>query len=246
MNSGFLSIFKREFRSYFASPVAYIFIILFLVMNGVFTFFVGAFYERGQADLTPFFNFHPWIYLVFIPALSMRLWSEERAQGTIELLLTLPITIYQAVLAKFIAAWSVSGIALVLTFPIWLTVNYLGQPDNGVIFASYIASWILAGAFLSVSSLFSACSSNQVVALILSICIGFFFVVAGLPIVLSWFSGWAPNVVIDAVASLSFLGHFQNISKGILDIRDVVYFVVVIAVFLYMTSLIVSVSKAAK
>src|SRR5487761_1164892 len=161
-----LTIFRREFASYFATPLAYVFIVIFLVLAGVLTFFLGDFFERGQADLRPFFMFHPWLYLVLIPALSMRLWAEERKSGTIELFLTLPIRIGEAVLGKFLAAWCFAGIALFLTFPFWITVNFLGHPDNGVILASYAASWLMAGAILAIGAAISASTKNQVVAFV--------------------------------------------------------------------------------
>ncbi|MFM2287116.1 MAG: hypothetical protein RL684_259, partial [Pseudomonadota bacterium] len=182
--NGTMTIFKRELHSYFATPVAYVFIVIFLLLSGAFTFYLGNFYERGQADLQPFFNFHPWLYLFLVPAVSMRLWAEERKSGTIELLLTLPVTMWQAVLGKFLAAWAFIGIALALTFPIWLTVNYLGSPDNGVIFASYLGSLLMAGAFLAIGSCLSASTRNQVVAFILTVVTCFLLLLAGFPLVL--------------------------------------------------------------
>src|SRR5450432_2110570 len=167
--STIVTLFKRELASYFATPVAYVFIVIFLLLAGTFTFYFGNFFERSQADLLPFFNFHPWLYLFLVPAVGMRLWSEERKSGTIEMLLTLPVTMWQAVAGKFLAAWAFIGIALVLTFPIWITVNYLGSPDNGVIFASYIGSFLMAGAFLAVGSCISACTRSQVIAFILTV-----------------------------------------------------------------------------
>jgi ABC-2 type transport system permease protein len=164
-------LFRREFSSFFATPVAYVFIGIFLILSSVFTFFVGGFYERGQADLLPFFNFHPWLYLFLVPAIAMRSWSEERKSGTIELLMTLPISTWQAMLAKHFAAWAVLGLSLLLTFPLWLTVNYLGNPDNGIIVAAYIGSWLMAGAFLSIGMCMSAMTKNQVVAVILSLAV---------------------------------------------------------------------------
>jgi len=169
MNTLF-TICKREFSAYFATPVAYVFIFIFLVMSGVFTFYLGNFYQRGQADLLPFFNFHPWLYLFFMPAVAMGLWSQERQLGTIELLMTLPVTLWQAVLGKFLAAWLFAGLALLLTLPLWITVNYLGTPDNGVILASYLGSWLMAGAFIAVGSCMSAFSRNQIVAFIFALC----------------------------------------------------------------------------
>ena len=192
----------RELRSYFATPLAYVFIVIFLAMMGVFTFYLGGFYERGQADLTPFFNFHPWLYLFLVPAIAMRLWAEERKSGSIELLMTLPVTMWQAVLGKFLAAWLFIAVALALTFPIWLTVNYLGDPDNGVIVAAYLGSLLMAGGFLAIGACISAANRNQVVAFIVTVVICFLFMLAGFPLVLNFFSGWLPTAVLDAISCL--------------------------------------------
>ena len=243
--SGTATIFRRELRSYFATPVAYVFIVIFLLLSGALTFYLGSFYERGQADLQPFFNFHPWLYLFLVPAVSMRLWAEERKSGTIELLLTLPVTMWQAVLGKFLAAWSFIAIALALTFPIWLTVNYLGSPDNGVILASYIGSLLMAGAFLAVGSCLSAATRNQVVAFILTVVICFLLLLAGFPLVLDFFSAIAPQGVVDAVAGLSFLTHFNSITKGVIDLRDILYFALMILAWLYATAIVIGMKKAA-
>ena len=227
------ALFRRELRSYFATAVAYVFIVIFLVLMGTFTFYLGGFYERGQADLRPFFNFHPWLYLFLVPAISMRLWAEERKTGSIELLMTLPITPWQAVLGKFLAAWAFTGIALVLTFPIWITVNYLGEPDNGAIFTGYVGSFLMAGGFLAIGACVSAFTRNQVIAFVISVVVCFGFLLSGFPMVLDVFSGWLPQFVIDGIASLSFLTHFANISRGVIDFRDLVYFGLVIGAFLY-------------
>lgn len=243
--NGTLTIFRRELRSYFATPVAYVFIVIFLLMAGAFTFYMGGFYERGQADLQPFFSFHPWLYLFLVPAVSMRMWAEERKSGTIELLLTLPVTLWQAVSGKFLAAWAFIAIALVLTFPIWLTVNYLGDPDNGVIFASYLGSLLMAGAFLAIGSCISATTRNQVVAFILTVVACFLLLLAGFPLVLDVFRAVAPQGVVDAIAGLSFLTHFASISKGVIDLRDLVYFVLMIGVWLYATAVVIDMKKAA-
>jgi len=237
-------ILRRELRSYFATPLAYVFIIIFLVLANVFTFNLGGFYERGQADLAPFFNFHPWLYLFLIPAISMRLWAEERKSGSIELLMTQPITLWQAVAGKFLAAWVFTGVALALTFPIWITVNYLGSPDNGAIFAAYVGSLLLAGGFLAIGSCMSALTRNQVIAFILSVVVCFLFLLAGYPLVLNLFSAWAPQVIVDAIASLSFLQHFESISKGVIDIRDLLYFAMLIGLFLLATAITLDVRKA--
>jgi ABC-2 type transport system permease protein len=237
-------IFRRELANYFSTPLAYIFIIIFLVMNGIFTFDLGAFYVRSQADLQPFFNFHPWLYLFMIPALAMGLWADERKTGTIELLLTLPIRLGEAVVGKFLAAWVLSGIALLLTFPIWITVNYLGNPDNGVIFAGYLGSWLMAGGFLAIGSGMSAITRNPVIAFILTVAICFLFVATGSEIVLGAFSSWAPQILVDAIAALSFLSHFDSISKGVLDLRDILFFVIFILCWLLATAIIIELKKA--
>ena len=203
--NGILSIYKREFTSYFVTPVAYVFIVIFLFMTGVFTFYLGAFYESNQADLEPFFRFHPWLYLFLIQAISMRLWSDERKSGTIELLMTLPVAITDTVVAKYLAAWSFTAIALSLTFPMWITVNYLGNPDNTVVLASYIGSLIMAGGFLAIGSCISALTKSQVIAFVISVVICFMFILSGFPMVLDLFEDWAPQAVIDAIASFSFL-----------------------------------------
>ncbi|HMM66663.1 MAG TPA: ABC transporter permease subunit [Dokdonella sp.] len=242
--SAISTVFRRELRSYFATPVAYVFIVIFLVLSSAFTFYLGGFYERGQADLLPFFNFLPWLYLFLVPAVSMRLWSEERKSGTIELLLTLPITMWQAVMGKFLAAWSFIGIALALTFPLWITVNYLGNPDNGVIIASYLGALLMAGAFLAIGSCISAATRNQVVAFILTVVACFVLVMAGFPLVLDAFRAWAPQGLVDAIAGLSFLTHFASISKGVIDLRDLLYFVLMIGFWLYASAIVIDLKKA--
>ena len=242
--SAITTVFKRELRSYFATPVAYVFIVIFLVLSSAFTFYLGNLYERGQADLMPFFTFHPWLYLFLVPAVSMRLWSEERKSGTIELLLTLPVTMWQAVLGKFLAAWAFIGIALALTFPLWITVNYLGDPDNGVIFASYLGSLLMAGAFLAIGSCISASTRNQIVAFILTVVICFLLVMAGFPLVLDAFRAWAPQGLVDAIAGLSFLTHFVSISKGVIDLRDLLYFALMIGFWLYASAIVIDIKKA--
>lgn len=238
------ALIRRELQSYFATPVAYVFIVIFLMLMGAFTFYLGNFYERGQADLRAFFNFHPWLYLFLVPALSMRLWAEERKSGTIELLMTLPITPAQAVLGKFLASWAFAGIALTLTFPIWLTVNYLGDPDNGAIFAAYIGSLLMAGGFLAIGSCLSAFTRNQVIAFVLTVVACFGFLLSGFPLVLDLFSGWAPQVIVDGIASLSFLTHFTDISRGVIDIRDLIYFALVIGTFLYANMIVLGWKQA--
>ena len=237
-------ILRRELIAYFATPVAYVFIVIFLVLSGALTFHLGGFYERGQADLAPFFNFHPWLYLFLVPAISMRLWAEERKSGNIELLLTLPITMAEAVVGKFLAAWLFTGIALVLTFPLWISVNYLGDPDNGVILAAYIGSMLMAGGFLAIGACISATTKNQVIAFIISVVICFAFLLSGFSIVLDFFRAWAPQMVVDAIASLSFLTHFSSISKGVIDLRDIIYFISLIAFWLYANTVVIELKKA--
>jgi ABC-2 type transport system permease protein len=237
------TVMRRELAGYFTTPVAYVFIVIFLMMTSVFTFYLGGFYERGIADLDPFFRFHPWLYLFLVPAISMRLWAEERRSGTIELLLTLPLTLPQAVIGKFLAAWLFLGVCLALTFPMWLTVNYLGDPDNGAILAAYLGSWLMAGGMLAIGSCMSALTRNQVIAFILSVVVCFLFLLSGLPLVLDLFSGWAPQVVVDGVASLSFLSHFGDISRGVIDLRDLIYFALVIGFWLVANMILLELRK---
>ena len=238
------TVYKRELSAYFSTPLAYIFIVIFLALAGAMTFFLGSFFERGQADLAPFFVFHPWLYLLLVPAISMRLWAEERKSGTIELLLTLPLTPTHAVLAKFFAAWTFAGIALALTFPMWLTISWLGKPDHGVIFAGYVGSFLMAGGYLAIGSCVSAMTKNQVIAFVVSVVVCFAFTVAGAPIVLAFFSAWAPQVVLDAIASFSFLSHFNAITDGVIDVRDLLYFASLIAVWLFANTVLVDANKA--
>ena len=232
------ALFRRELQSYFATPVAYVFIVIFLVLMGAFTFYLGNFYERGQADLGPFFIFHPWLYLLLVPAITMRLWAEERKTGSIELLMTLPITPWQAVLGKYLAAWAFTGVALSLTFPIWITVNYLGDPDNGTIVAAYIGSFLMAGGFLAIGACLSATTRNQVIAFVITVVVCFVFLVSGFPMVLDFFTSWAPQILVDGIASLSFLTHFESISKGVIDLRDLIYFGFLILAFLYANTIV--------
>jgi ABC-2 type transport system permease protein len=238
------TILKRELGAYFATPVAYVFIVIFLLLTGVFTFYVGGLYERNQADLEPFFRFHPWLYMLLIPAISMRLWSEERKAGTLELLMTLPISLVEAVIGKFLAAWCFTAIALALTFPVWVTINYLGDPDNTVIAAGYVGSLLLAGACLAIGSCISALTKNQVVAFVISFVICFAFNLSGFPIVLDLFNGWAPQAIVDVISSFSFLTHFDSILKGVVDIRDVIFFASLIAFWLFANILAIEAKKS--
>jgi len=237
-------VFKREFAAYFATPLAYVFIVIFLFAMGAFTFYIGHFYDNGIADLTVFFGYHPWLYLFLVPAIAMRLWAEERRTGTMELLLTLPISIRAAVVGKFLAAWAFTGVALALTFPIWITVNYLGNPDNGVILASYVASFLMAGGYLAIGACISAATSNQVIAFVISVVVCFLFTVSGAPIVIDFFQAWAPLVLVSAISSFSFLTHFASIAAGVIDLRDVVYFLSLIALFLTANVVIIDLKKA--
>lgn len=239
-----VTIFKRELGSYFATPVAYVFIVIFLIMSGALTFYLGNYYERGQANLVPFFQFHPWLYLFLVPAIAMRLWAEERKSGSIELLMTLPISVGQSVVGKYLAAWVFIGIALVLTFPIWITVNYLGNPDNGVIIAAYIGSFLMAGGFLAIGACISAMTKNQVIAFIITVVICFIFLLAGSPLVLNFFKAWIPQNIVDAISSLSFLTHYASITRGVIDLRDIIYFVTLIGFWLYANALVVDMKKA--
>ena len=239
-----LTLFKRELLGYFATPVAYVFLGIFLILNGWLTFYLGGFYENEHADLSAFFNWHPWLYLLLIPAISMRLWAEERKTGTIELLMTLPVTLGQAVLAKFMAAWAFTAIALVLTFPMWITVNILGKPDNGVILASYLGSFLMAGGYLAIGACISAFTKNQVIAFVLSLMLCLVFILAGFPMVLDAISGWAPNAVVDTVRSFSFLTHFNSITKGVIDARDFLFFGSLIALCLFANAIILDLKKA--
>ena len=238
------TLFKRELSGYFGTPIAYVFLAIFVFLGGIFAFYIGSFFERGQADLRSFFQFHPWLYLFLIPALAMRLWAEERRAGTIELLFTLPVTMGEVVLGKFLAAWAFTAIALALTFPIWLTVNFLGEPDNGVILAGYLGSLLMAGAFLAIGSCISALTRNQVIAFVVSgvVCLG--FVLAGFPLVLDFVGAFAPAIVVEAVRSFSFLTHFQAIGKGVLQAGDVVYFVSLIVFWLFLNAVVVEWRKA--
>ena len=237
------AVFRRELAAYFATPLAYVYILIFLVLAAWFTFGPGGFFERGQADLEPFFVFHPWLYLFLIPAVSMRLWSDERRSGSIELLMTQPITLWQAVIGKFLAAWACAALALALTFPIWITVNYLGHPDNGAIVTGYVGSFLMAGAFLAVGSCMSALTRNTVVAFILGVAACFALLLTGLPMVLDWFRG-APPAIVDAVASLSLLTHFEAIAKGVVDLRDVFFFALTMACFLAASVMLLDLHKS--
>ena len=237
-------IIKRELAGYFGSPVAYVFIVIFLILCGFFTFFVSRFYEQGQADMRAFFEWHPWIFLFLVPAVGMRLWADERRSGTIELLLTLPLTLTEVILGKFIAAWLFIGIALALTFPSVLTVIYLGDPDLGAIFCAYLGSFFLAGAYLSVGSVTSALTRNQVISFIISVMVCLFLVLAGWPPVTEILSGWSPIWLVDLISGLSFMPHFTSMERGVLDLRDIIYYTSVIFFMLFSNGLVLQNRRA--
>jgi len=240
--SNIKTITKRELAAYFSSPLAYVFIVIFLLLCGFFTFMVGAgLFGIGEASLVhPFFDWHPWFYLFLVPAVGMRLWAEERRVGTIELLLTMPITAWQAIVGKFLASWLFLALALVLTFPVVLTVNYLGSPDNGVIFSGYIGSWLMAGAYLAISCMTSAMTRTQVVSFIISVVLCLFLILAGFPPVINLLSGWAKSWqwLVNAITPLSVITHFENFQRGVLDSRDVLFFLSLIVFSLFSTSVI--------
>ena len=237
-------VFKRELQGYFATPVAYVFLVIYLLLAGVFTWYLGGLCEQDQADLTPFFSFQPWLFLILIPALAMRLWAEERHSGTIELLLTLPISPGQAVLGKFLAAWLFVGVALALTVGEWITVAWLGGPDHGVIATGYLGTMLLAGGFLAIGACLSALTRNQVVAFVLSISTGFLFILSGYPAVLEFADALLPDFLVGTVRQMSFLTHFNGLVRGVIDARDVVFFLSLIGVFLFANTVIVDLKKA--
>ncbi|HED66513.1 MAG TPA: ABC transporter permease [Planctomycetes bacterium] len=239
-----MTLFKRELSGYFQTPVAYVFIVIFLLLSGFFTFQVGRLFEAGQASLDSFFTWHPWLYLFLIPAISMRLWAEERRSGTIELLMTLPITMSQAILGKFLAAWAFTGIALLGTFPIWITVYNLGSPDNGAILASYLGSFLMAGSFLAIGSAVSGITKNQVIAFVISVVLCLVFLLIGLPPVTGWMQGILPAFLVDTIASFSFFTHFDTIQRGLLQATDLVFFGSTIVFFLFLNGLILEARKA--
>jgi ABC-2 type transport system permease protein len=240
-----LIIAKRELGAYFGTPLAYVFAVIFVALTGAFTFYFGNFFENGQAHLAAFFLYHPWLYLILVPAIAMRLWAEERKSGTIELLMTLPVTTWQAIVGKFLAAWGFIGVALMLTFPIWITVNWLGDPDNGVILASYIGSFLMAGAFLAIGSAISALSKNQVIAFIVAAAICFLFVMSGVEIVQNTAKIILPSFLVEAISSLSFLTHFDKVARGVIDLPSLYFYLSMIAFFLFANVVIVEQKKAA-
>lgn len=228
-------ILKREWKAYFNSPVAYVFIVIFLALNGFFTFNVSRFFESGQANLDRFFFWHPWLYLILVPAVAMRLWAEERRTGTLELLLTMPVSTAQAIWGKFLAAWLFVALALALTFPVVATAYYLGDPDPGPIFTGYFGSALLAAAYLAVGSLTSALTRNQVISFILAAVIGLFLLLAGYTPVTDFLYAVAPAWVVEVVAGFSFAAHYEQLQRGVIDLRDVVYFASVVGFMLLAT-----------
>jgi len=233
------TIARRELAAYFQSPVAYVFLVIFLLLAGLFTFTFGGFFERGEASLAAFFGWMPWLFLFLVPAVGMRLWSDERRLGTIELLLTFPVTPWQAVLAKFLASWLFLAIALALTFPLVITANVLGDPDNGVIACGYIGSLLLAGAYLAVSSMTSALTRNQVISFILAVMLCVVLIMIGFNPVTDLLARWASPWLVEAVAGFSVLTHFDGLQKGVIDTRDLLYFLSLIAFALFTTEAII-------
>ncbi|MCC6788533.1 MAG: ABC transporter permease [Hyphomonadaceae bacterium] len=231
--------YRRELLAYVTTPTAYVFVAVFLFSIGLFTFQIGGFFEARRADLTPFFAFHPWIFMVFLPAVSMRLWAEESRSGAIELLMTLPAPTWSLVLGKFLAAWSVAGAALLLTLPLWVTVNLLGSPDNAAIFTAYLASFLMAGAYIAIGSVMSALTQAQIVAFVLAVLVSFLLTALGLPLVLDFFSGIVNGAVAEGIARFSILHHFDAAQRGVVEFRSVFYFVSLIALCLSFTALAV-------
>ncbi len=237
-------ICKRELAGYFSTPIAYVFLIVFLLISGLATFYLGNFFARGQSDLVPFFSFHPWLYMLFIPAISMRLWSEERKYGTIELLFTLPITTAQAIFGKYLAALLFTVFSLVLTFPMWIMVNYLGTPDNGVILASYLGSAMMAASFLAVGATISALTKNQVIAFVLSLLACLLLNLIGFPIIVDQIRTMLPGILVDTIMQFSFLTNFEAISRGLLDIRSFIYFITLTLFFLFANTVAIESKRA--
>lgn len=241
---GLKAVFKRELLGYFQTPVAYVFLVVFLIASSAFPFFVDNFFERTKADLQPFFNWHPWLYLFLVPALTMRLWAEERRSGTLELLMTLPVPAWQLVLGKYLAAWCFTTVALVLTMPLWVTVNYLGSPDNGVILASYLGSALMAGGYLAIGACLSAATRNQVIAFVLGVAVCLAFTLAGFSLVIAFFEGWLPQPVVETIGLFGLLTHFSDIAQGIVELRSLFYFLTLILFWLGLNLLVVEAKRA--
>jgi ABC-2 type transport system permease protein len=238
------TILSRELAGYFATPIAYVVLAFFLLSANGLAFGLGGLFERGQADMAPFFTFLPWVFMVLGPAVTMRLWAEERRNGTVELLLTQPVTLWQAVLGKFLAAWLFVGIALALTFPLWITLNYLGNPDNGAILAGYIGAFLMAAVYLGLGTLTSAFTKSQLIALLVGVWLNVILLLIGYPMITDWFRTWVPQWATDAIVSLSVLTHFESITKGVLDLRDVLYFVLFTTFFLLASAVVLDARKS--
>ena len=237
-------VFRRELRSYFATPLAAVFLVTFLFLAGLFPFTLGGLYERGQADLRPLLSALPWLYLFLVPAISMRLWAEERRTGTVELLVTLPTTLFDLVVGKFLAAWLFLAIATALTAPIWITVAWLGDPDHGATLVGYVAAILLGGAFLAIGSCLSALTKNQVIAFVLCAVVCFVLLLAGLPPVLDYLRNAVPPGLVEAVAQMSALTHYESLVRGVLDGRDALYFVSIMVAALLLNGLVIDWKKA--
>lgn len=237
-------ITKREFLGYFTTPIAWIFLIVFVMFSAILTFYAGDFFVRNQADMQSFFTFQPWLYVLMIPAISMRLWAEERHQGTIELLMTLPFSTTQLVLGKFLASLAFMALALFLTIPVWITVNYLGTPDNGVIIVSYLASFLIAGTFLSVGSCVSAMTKNQIISFIISMALCMLLMFIGSDALMNLFAPVVTEKVLKILQSFSFLMHFASLIRGVLDFRDILFFISCSGLFLFATVIVLDHKKA--
>ncbi|MGH6951099.1 MAG: ABC transporter permease subunit [Vitreimonas sp.] len=233
------AIYRRELLSYLTTPTAYVFVAVFLFAIGLFTFQIGGFFEGRRADLSAFFGFHPWIFMVFLPAIAMRLWAEETRSGAIELLLTLPAPTWALVLGKFLAAWTIAAVALLLTVPLWVTVNVLGSPDNAAIFTAYLASLLMAGAYIAIGSAMSALTQAQIVAFVLAVMISFLLTALGTPLVMDFFSGFIGGGLAEGISRFSLLHHFDAAQRGVVEFRSVFYFVSLIALCLGFTALAV-------
>ena len=237
--AGVRTITKRELAAYFESPVAYVFLVIFLLLAGFFTFTFGGFFERGEASLAAFFNWLPWLFLFLVPAAGMRLWSEERRLGTIELLLTMPVAAWQAIVGKFLASWLFLIVALALTFPMIVTVNWLGDPDNGVIVSGYVGAALLAGAYLAISCMTSALTRNQVIAFILAVVLCLLLILVGFTPLTDLLARWASPWVVESVAKFSVLTNYDGFQKGVLDSRGLLYFFSIMGYTLFVTGVVI-------
>jgi len=239
----FWAVFKRELKSYFTTPVAYVFLVIFLFFSGYLTFRQG-FFEARQADMYAFFMNLPLLFIFMVPSVAMRLWSEERKSGSIEILLTLPVTITQAVLGKFFAAWFFLLIALLLTIPMPITICILGEPDIGLIITGYLGSLLMAGGFLSIGCFFSAVSKNQVISFILSVVACAILVFAGMPTTMNYLTTFLPVNLVGAIGTMSFRTHFESIQRGVLEFKDISYFLLLIVGWIIASGIILDERKA--